>query len=215
MNTSIEQIKTMVEKANGKPFTFDAVVKFHDANDYCERKFCFGNAETIDRLASDVQFDETIFYYVTSINEVKRVMEVYNGSDFQICDICEDGFEIVDYLLPNNPKMTILEIVNFARNNNITSNDLCLVSHLLSIENIKSKLQNLPNKEYSFEFGNEPTLTCVAFDETEDFRVTKVKLNNIGDIVLTCTSVITNDEVTLNPNDFAYGQMMYVEDSMC
>lgn len=99
MDTSIEQIYTMVGNANGKPFTFQGIVKFDDEDGYHVRTFCFlGEDEKVnDRLVSDIEFDETIFFYVSTIDEVKELMDEYNGNDFVLSSICGNGVRVINY----------------------------------------------------------------------------------------------------------------------
>lgn len=97
MNTTIESIKRMVDLSNGKPFTFNAHIKFNDSDEYEERKLCFAKPTTINRLAVNEKFDSTIFYYVSSVDEVKDLMGDRYGEDFKIISIIGSTMEIIDF----------------------------------------------------------------------------------------------------------------------
>lgn len=87
----------MVNFSKGKPFTFNARIKFNDDDSYEEKRLCFAKPKTIDRLAANENFDNKIFYYVSSIEEAKSLMEDNNGNDFKIVSVIADTMETIDF----------------------------------------------------------------------------------------------------------------------
>ena len=84
--------------------------------------------------------------------------------------------------MTNTILMNNQEIVKFARKNNISPAALRVAAHTMSCEDIVTKIEDLPNKEYIFSDKDYcyPRVTCTAFDEVEEVLVERVYIDKDG-----------------------------------
>lgn len=116
--------------------------------------------------------------------------------------------------------MNIQQIIDFAKDNNVSPTDLQQAAHELTNEMLVAKLRaqggtcEFPKNSEDGESNEVPYVLCTCFDSVVELRVASVNFDANDQVELHCVDDETNDEYTLNLSDIEYGQARFVIDEM-
>ena len=88
-----QKAKCLIDRANGRPFVFTGRIRFKDEKESKDLKCCFCGLDDYQRLSSDQNFDDTVFFYFTSYDDVVDVVD--GKEDFYLEDIVLSGCKYI------------------------------------------------------------------------------------------------------------------------